>query len=725
MRRRQRLHGSLGSSHEDEKFKNRAHYRRFVGYLKRNYPTIITIGRLARWGLTTLKNTLFGIGGISLLVIAGLYIAGALIEPVRWYLVGIASALLLLCSGLLALSYARLWLNRFTSDQGKQVSDVRKQVSNINKQVSDIKKALRTSEAELKKEISDSKNTLAKMNVGNFPLFQPLNRQLTNDDLKRFAGEWVPNLGLDLDARALAYIAHRICLAEDTCVGRLAGNIETMLLRVLVARSVMEPNLEVLEIGTLFGVGAAMIHENCRGFFNNVHISVIDPLSGYYGRDNLDVIIKMPVTRDIFVHNMQRMNIPKSDYTIIEKLSTEDEAIEQASKGRYNLLIIDGDHSYFGVKHDFNNYRHLVKRGGYIVFDDYNNPRWPELTDFVDKEVAGMPGLEFVGTDVYTAVFKVIAPQDLAKQSATTVTTTTKDESSAGPPSPALTGRDTAPNPPFDYPKQVSLETSSTCNAHCDFCPQSKLARRGHIMQMGLIEKVISELAEFPPDCPLEVAPNGVNEPLADKRIFDILDLISSKLPSARIYFITNGNLLSEEAIAELSKHNLSRLCISLNFCDKKTYEQRTGLQWEKTLAAMSILHEKASSGEFRHPVYISRVQDESEYDTVFTNWVEVNYAAFRYWLKKFGNWLGAVPNLPHRTIKKGESKCPQWYFMHIASTGVVQHCCMDGDVEYPWGNVKTMKLLDIFNQAEWLALRRGQRSRFEIHPCNKCTYLL
>ena len=222
-------------------------------------------------------------------------------------------------------------------------------------------------------------------------------------------------LKLNLNVAALGYMAHRICLAEDTCVGYLAGNIETLLMRVLVARSVMEPNLEVLEIGTLFGVGVAMIHENCKGLFDSQHFTVIDPLIGHIGlhdKSSLDPLTKVPATREIFIHNMQRMNIPKADYTIIEKLSTEDEAIEQASKKRYNLLIIDADHSYFGVKHDFYNYRHLVKRGGYIVFDDYGNPNWPGLKDFVDREVAGMPGLEFVGTDIFTAVFRVISAQD-------------------------------------------------------------------------------------------------------------------------------------------------------------------------------------------------------------------------------------------------------------------------------------------------------------------------
>lgn len=345
-----------------------------------------------------LKRTLFGIGGIAVLVIVGLCVAAALVEPLRWYLVGVASGLLILCGGLLAISYARLVLDSLVADQQQSTQATLEELRR------------------LKKEASDSRDALAKMNVGNFRLFQHFNRQLTGEDLKRFAGEWAPKLGLNMDASGLGYMAHRICLAEDACVGRLGGHIETMLLRVLVARAVKETELEVLEIGTLFGIGVAMIHENCRRFFSNVHVTALDPLDGYYSSDQLDINTQMPVTRQIFVHNMQVMNIPKSDYTIIEKLSTEDEAIEQASKRRYNLLIIDGDHSYSGVKHDFYNYRHLVKRGGYIIFDDYGNPNWPGLTDFVDKEVAGLPELELVGTDVRTAVFRVIAPQDFTKR---------------------------------------------------------------------------------------------------------------------------------------------------------------------------------------------------------------------------------------------------------------------------------------------------------------------
>jgi cephalosporin hydroxylase len=107
---------------------------------------------------------------------------------------------------------------------------------------------------------------------------------------------------------------------------------------------------------------------------------------------------------------MHRMNIPGDQYTIINKFSTQDEALMEAAKKQYNLLIIDGDHSYSGVKYDFFNYRGMVKRGGYIIFDDYNTSDWPEIKVFVDQEVIDLPELQFIGADWRTAVFRVITP---------------------------------------------------------------------------------------------------------------------------------------------------------------------------------------------------------------------------------------------------------------------------------------------------------------------------
>ena len=71
---------------------------------------------------------------------------------------------------------------------------------------------------------------------------------------------------------------------------------------------------------------------------------------------------------------------------MIQALSMDKAALEKATEKKYHLLIIDGDPAYQGVKFDFDHYYHSIMVGGYIVFDDYTAPEWPEVTAFVDEE---------------------------------------------------------------------------------------------------------------------------------------------------------------------------------------------------------------------------------------------------------------------------------------------------------------------------------------------------
>ena len=101
--------------------------------------------------------------------------------------------------------------------------------------------------------------------------------------------------------------------------------------------------------------------------------------------------------------------IPEQDYTLIKSMSTEDSAIESAAKPLlHDVLIVDADHSYAGVKSDFVNYLPVVKRGGYIIFDDYDALDWPDVKEFVDTVVRDHPGVALVGTSWRTAVFRVV-----------------------------------------------------------------------------------------------------------------------------------------------------------------------------------------------------------------------------------------------------------------------------------------------------------------------------
>lgn len=58
--------------------------------------------------------------------------------------------------------------------------------------------------------------------------------------------------------------------------------------------------------------------------------------------------------------------------TLIEGDSHDPRTVRMVDglRGSVDLLFIDGDHSYEGVRSDFENYAHLVKPGGVIAFHD-------------------------------------------------------------------------------------------------------------------------------------------------------------------------------------------------------------------------------------------------------------------------------------------------------------------------------------------------------------------
>lgn len=50
-----------------------------------------------------------------------------------------------------------------------------------------------------------------------------------------------------------------------------------------------------------------------------------------------------------------------------------------------NLLWIDGDHSWEGIKNDVEKFLPLVEPGGFMVVHDYGNPRYPDVTKYCNK----------------------------------------------------------------------------------------------------------------------------------------------------------------------------------------------------------------------------------------------------------------------------------------------------------------------------------------------------
>lgn len=232
-------------------------------------------------------------------------------------------------------------------------------------------------------------------------------RQIGDEYVAAVQGAMGASLGLKIATRELRYLERKVQQIEAVCEGRLATTAEDAITRVLAARSLKADELRVLEIGVLFGVGAAFMHTALAPFYKRVHLVLLDPFDGYYGTDHLDPLTGQKVTRAAVERNLTRASIPPQDATILEGFSTDDAVLDSARQsGPYDVIVIDGDHSYEGVQSDFQRYADLVRPGGILIVDDYGSKDWPEVTRFVDSVVNADERFERLGIYSRTALFK-------------------------------------------------------------------------------------------------------------------------------------------------------------------------------------------------------------------------------------------------------------------------------------------------------------------------------
>lgn len=116
-----------------------------------------------------------------------------------------------------------------------------------------------------------------------------------------------------------------------------------------------------VEIGSYVGHSASLIlHHNYPTKVYCIDPCIL-PKRHYYGKNSQEqTIIDNLSKAGKSYHLLKGFS---EDQRIIRKLHEEIDGID--------ILFIDGDHRYQAVINDFVNYEDKVRRGGFIIFDDY------------------------------------------------------------------------------------------------------------------------------------------------------------------------------------------------------------------------------------------------------------------------------------------------------------------------------------------------------------------
>ena len=185
-----------------------------------------------------------------------------------------------------------------------------------------------------------------------------------------------------------------ITLIEDGMLGRHSGDIGDKLLQYLTivqyARTNGNSEVNSIEIGTLFGGSCLIKLLALRDHNLSGKIICIDPMEGYYDKKK-DPDTGLPIKSDIFYKNLDRFDFSKESVELREFKSNQKEAQIGLEKGSFGILMIDGDHSYEGVKQDWETYKQYVASDGIVLFDDFQDHNWPGVNKFIKELTADLP----------------------------------------------------------------------------------------------------------------------------------------------------------------------------------------------------------------------------------------------------------------------------------------------------------------------------------------------
>jgi cephalosporin hydroxylase len=179
-----------------------------------------------------------------------------------------------------------------------------------------------------------------------------------------------------------------INIIQRKIIGRYCGDLGDKIAQyfsiVQYARAQNVSEMDSIEIGTLFGGSclsqlSAMRNLNVKG-----KVVCIDPMAGYYDQKT-DPKTGIEVNPEVFYHNLEIFSFSKASVELRQFKSDMEGAYNNLAEGQFATLIIDGDHSYDGVMHDWDCYNRFIAKGGFVLFDDYDEPYWPDVTTAVDQ----------------------------------------------------------------------------------------------------------------------------------------------------------------------------------------------------------------------------------------------------------------------------------------------------------------------------------------------------
>ena len=277
--------------------------------------------------------------------------------------------------------------------------------------------------------------------------------------------------------------------------------------------------------------------------------------------------------------------------------------------------------------------------------------------------------------------------------------------------------------------KIVSLETLTTCNQKCYFCPVSIAPREDFAMPDELFARIVEELKTYRPVLE-SVFLQSYNEPTLDRRFLDqVRTLMTNDLPVA---VLSNGSGFTPaktDAILEMG--SLRYLCINLSTLDRERYLKDRGA--DHLPAVLRNLDYMKDTNIAQQMNIVVLGTGDAVHDADFAA-IEAYFAGSRFVIEQHvvmdrAGWLDVGLKAADR--KRPLAGCDNvgsrpLQHLHITPHGKCVLCCEDYDEKYVVGDLTTSTIAEVLAGDEIAKLRRwvyGVEEAPEDFMCRDCVF--
>ena len=244
-------------------------------------------------------------------------------------------------------------------------------------------------------------------------------------------------------------------------------------------------------------------------------------------------------------------------------------------------------------------------------------------------------------------------------------------------------------------PTEIEISESGTCNRSCSFCPRSaaNFIDKKEFITNKLHEKLCIELKEL--NYKGTIRYSGFVEPMLDKNIFNLINMVRNYLPESNIEMVTNGDPLNLKRLKKLFENGLNKILIS-------AYDGKKESDKLEDLCIQANLNEKQYI--VRHRYY----SEDQDFGITLSN----------------RSGLMADAEFKIDALKEPLKKpcyIPSYTFF-LDYQGDVLMCPHDWGKKVILGDLNKEKLKDIWFSKRFMGIRKMlNKSNRNFKPCNVC----